>query len=215
MTKLLANFEPDLDRKFKIHKRRIELLATPLKELSQHHYLALCRKLTFELAETYESMMDAKLDWMKSSEENYTPKNIQKVNTIIEQSIGHFTKYIESFKKTNGEFPDRLQSDDVRPVLMAYFHLGRLWDKLIVPEVSEVKLKNKVWQTVFRSKKKLNKLFPQIEMYNSFNSFVSYCDSHPETEDLVKGELLAVREMVSLLPLRIQKLKAEVEAAKK
>lgn len=66
MTKILVFFEPDWDRKFKIHKRRLELLEGPLGELSPAHYLLLCRQLLFELGEVNESLMDVKLDQCKA-----------------------------------------------------------------------------------------------------------------------------------------------------
>ena len=43
MYKILAGFEPEPDRKCKMHKRRIDLLEAPLNELNEAMYLLVCR----------------------------------------------------------------------------------------------------------------------------------------------------------------------------
>ena len=57
---MLIFFEPEEDRQFKMHKRRIDLLEGVYKELNPAMYKLLCRQLIFEIGETYSSMMDLK-----------------------------------------------------------------------------------------------------------------------------------------------------------
>ena len=192
MHKYLANYEQDLDRRFKIHKRRIDLLEKPLQELNEKFYLLLCRKLIYELAEIYESMMDAKMDKIKASKELPTNQTIVKVNKIICSSIDYFNRYLDTFKDSDGKLPDTFATENARPVLIAYFHLGRLWDKYLVPEPSEQKLQNKV------------KCFAYHKM------FVEYCDLNPGVTEMVADELAPCRELVKLLPIKIERMKQEL-----
>ena len=74
MHKVLVHFEPDLSRKFKMQKRRIDLLEPTYKGLSVKHFTLLVRQLAYEVAETYSAMMDLKL------EQNSAPT---KVNSLI------------------------------------------------------------------------------------------------------------------------------------
>ncbi len=71
-----------MDRRFKIHKRRVDLLEYPLKELSPNVYMLICRQLMYELGEIYESMMDAKLDKLKELHKEHIPPNAQ-VNDLF------------------------------------------------------------------------------------------------------------------------------------
>ena len=74
MHKLLVYFEKDESRKFKIQKRRIDLLETPAKELNPQLFTLLVRQLWYEIAETYSTMMDIKLDMVKNGEASLTPQ---------------------------------------------------------------------------------------------------------------------------------------------
>ena len=86
MHKILVYFEPDLSRKFKIQKRRIDLLEPTYKELSVKLFTLLVRQLIYEVAETYSAMMDLKLDQLNS----ITPANVKKINGLIDSSIAAF-----------------------------------------------------------------------------------------------------------------------------
>ena len=83
MHKMLVYFETDESRKFKIHKRRIDLLEHPAKELNPQLFTLLVRQLWYEIAETYSTMMDIKLDMVKSGEANLTPALSKKINSVI------------------------------------------------------------------------------------------------------------------------------------
>lgn len=51
--KLISFFEIDFERRCKMHKRRVDMLADMLDGLNRQHFLTICRQLMFELAETY------------------------------------------------------------------------------------------------------------------------------------------------------------------
>jgi KIF-binding protein len=56
----LTQFEGDVERRCKMLKARANLLEPLVKELNPQHYAVVCRKLHFEIAEVYESLMDTR-----------------------------------------------------------------------------------------------------------------------------------------------------------
>ena len=51
---------------------------------------------------------------------------------------------MDTLKKTDGTPPDTYPEDDVRPALIAHFHLARLYDKYLLPDEPQQKLRNKM-----------------------------------------------------------------------
>ena len=118
-----------------MHKRRIDLLEAPLNELNEAMYLLLCRQLIYEIAEAYERMMDIKLGVIKTSDDLPPPAQVSKVNSLAEKSIAYFERYLDTIKQGDGnskKMPNRFPMSVVRPALIAYFHLARLNDHIIV-----------------------------------------------------------------------------------
>ncbi|CAF3286188.1 unnamed protein product, partial [Rotaria sp. Silwood2] len=77
----LIFFESNIDRKCKMHKRRIDILSSLCKEISEEHYLYLVRQLLFELGECYSMLLDLKL------EQKYdlnSSKTIEKISHLIQ-----------------------------------------------------------------------------------------------------------------------------------
>ena len=201
MYKILASFEPEADRKCKMHKRRIDLLEAPLSELNESMYLLLCRQLIYEMAEAYERMMDIKLDVIKTNDALPAPAQVCKVNSLAEKSITYFERYLDTIKEGVGDgkkMPNRFPVSVVRPALIAYFHLARLNDHIIVIGDPDRKLKNKV------------------RTFCYFKSLVDYCERNPEDAAMVEAELPVCAEMCNLLPIKIEKMRSEraaIEAA--
>ena len=200
--KILASFEPEADRKCKMHKRRIDLLEAPLSELNEAMYLLLCRQLIYEIAEAYERMMDIKLDVIKKTDALPSPAQVSKVNSLAEKSISYFERYLDTIKNCDGDgtrkMPNRFPMSVVRPALIAYFHLARLNDRVIVIGDPDRKLKNKV------------------RTFCYFKSLVDYCERNPEDAAVVEAELPVCAEMCNLLPIKIEKMRSEraaIEAA--
>lgn len=190
--KNLVHFETDADRKFKIHKRRLELLEEPLDALNESVYLMSCRRLMYELAETYSHMMDAKRDKLGAGGK-MTLKDGLKINNLVEQSEGYFKRYLATFSE-NGEAPSRFPEESERPNLVAYFHLARLADRYVVNERSEEKLLNLRKSLCF------------------FGLVVDYVKRNPAAEACVPNELPICVEMGKLLPLKIEMLKNDMAA---
>ncbi|TRY63637.1 hypothetical protein TCAL_00816 [Tigriopus californicus] len=195
--KALVVFEPNPDRRFKIHKRRVELLEMPLKELGNASYLLVRRQLMFELGETHESMMDAKLDQIRNSPgHSALSSQMEKVNTNVSKAVSFFKAYLDSLQNKEGHMPDPFPAEICRPALVAYFHLARLFDKFMVAERTTEAFKNK------------------LQVYYYFKKIVDYCQSHPEAEGVVAEELPLCQEMVRLLPVKIEKMKAELQTSR-
>lgn len=196
MHKILIYFETDLDRQYKMHKRRVDLLEPVYKELSVEIYTLLVRQLVFELAETYSAMMDIKIEQLRSDPSTTTPAAIKKINTLVELSANCFQTFLGTLSGPDGSIPEKYSEDTTRPALVAYFHLGRLYDKYMTPERSELKLKNKV------------------QTFCCYKQVVDYCSRHPEAAHLMENELPLCQEMVILLPVKIDKMQKEMPTKK-
>lgn len=189
--KALAFFEPSEDRRSKMHKRRIDLLKILVQELNPQYYLHVCRQLNYEIAETYSAMMDSKLALLEHGSGTPTPAQAKKINTLATSSIQHFLHYLDSMKDTaSGEQPEKYSEDSVRPALIAWFHLGRLWSKLVSPSPQS----------------RLQNIAHSLQNYKRV---VAYCEKNPDCESVVAQELAICREMVQLLPLKMEQIRAQ------
>ena len=199
MHKVLIFFETDADRQFKMQKRRVDLLEEIVKELNMSVYKLLIRQVLFEIAEIYSAMMDLKSVKWQASQNNETPnqENVQlknKINSLTSLSINNFTLFHETLKNADGSFPKTFNEDTVRPALLAHFHMGRLYDKYVgIPEVSQQKIKNK------------------LQSYCHFKTIVDYCSAHDGMDEVMKNELPICKELVQLMPVKIQKMKRDLD----
>ncbi|XP_014679687.1 PREDICTED: KIF1-binding protein homolog [Priapulus caudatus] len=185
--KLLAFFEPDFERKSKMHKRRVDALCGVLGELNPRHYLLICRQLMYEIAEAYGEMLDIKMAIVEEHQTTPSPHAVRKINSLCAECIRNFELFLDSFK-TNDVMPEQFDSDNVRPVLIAYFYMGRMHSKVIDSDVH----------------KRIEYIEKSIDCYQFL---VSYCEKYPEVESLVKGEYDVCKEMVTLLPVKIERLR--------
>ncbi|XP_059160502.1 KIF-binding protein-like [Physella acuta] len=188
--KLLAFFELDMSRQCRMHKRRIDMLSDLLKELNPQHYLLVCRQLMFEMAETFSEMVDLKVTQIEMERTRATAYSTSKINKLVQQSIDKYQAYIDSLKGGKPELPSEFPEGDVRPALVAFFCMGRLYSKFLEPDTSQ----------------RLSCLAKSLECY----SFVkTYCETNPSAQDLVTSELNICREMVTLLPLKMRKIEEQ------
>lgn len=187
--KYLAFFEENEERQCRMYKRRVDLLEPIMKELNPQYYLLVCRQLWFELAETYSEMMDIKLTRLQETTDRPSPHALRKINILAEQSISNFNKYLESMvNHSTNEMPKTFNEETVRPALLAYFYLGRLHSKIIQPD----------------KKAQLENICESIKKYKFV---VDYCEQHPEAKDLMGVELGISKEMVTLLTLKMDRVR--------
>ena len=101
-------------------------------------------------------------------------------------------EYLATLKKEDGTFPNVFNEDDVRPALVAYFRLARLFDKyLYLPDDLDLRIKNK------------------IQTYSFYLHVVDYCRKNPSAKEVMAAELPLCEELVALLPKKIQKMYEE------
>lgn len=189
---LLCFFETDLERRCKMHKRRVDMLADMLEGLNRQHFLMICRQLMFELAETSSEMMDSKIKLAENRTVQMTPKVAMKINSLCKQSLTYFKDFIDSTRNHEGVLPTKFESDVLRPVLVAYFCIGRLYSKFITPSNAE----------------RLANLQHSLEHYKAV---VDYCDKNPDHVEKIKEELQLCQELTELIPLRMANIRGEVQ----
>ncbi|XP_076099497.1 KIF-binding protein-like [Mytilus galloprovincialis] len=191
--KYLAFFEMDLERQCKMNKRRADIISALINELNPQHYLLAVRQLMFEVAEIYSQMLDLKVAILQDEEVRPTPHALKKINLLAQQSILKYDAYLDTLKPMGKtEFPEEFASEDVRPALVASFSKGRLHSKFVTPDVK---------QRIANIQKSIN----------CYKFVVDYCNKHPSIEALVPEELNICREMVALLPLKMEKIRQGAE----
>lgn len=191
----LAFFEEDLERRCKMHKRRVDMLEPICNDLNAQYYLMIRRQLMFELAETYNEMMDQKLTLANRQADSQPLDNhsIKKFNHLCSASAKYFQMFLDSLRSPEGKLPEHLEEEVLRPALVARFRVARLYSKLIC-SLPSAQLDN------------LNKAL------ENYKYVVHYCEGHPEAAATVETELELSKEMVGLLPLKINRLKARMAA---
>lgn len=185
--KYLIFFEPGLDRKCRMYKRRTDMLEDILKELNPQHYLVLMRQLFFEVAIIYSEMADCKIT-IVSDTEKPTSHSVLKINKLIGQSLKHFGSFINSFQDHSGRLPVRFDKECLRSILSAKFWVARLHSKMIVAS-PQAQLEN--------TKKSLE----------NYQWIVTYHKANPaDVQTCFAEELKMCQEMVDLLPHKLTKM---------
>lgn len=188
--KVLAFFEEDYERRCKMHKRRIDMLEPIYADLNPQYYLLISRQLQFELADTYYEMMDLKVAIGNRLEE-LDSHTIKKINSLAQLAIKYYELFLDSLRNPDKVFPEELEEDVLRPAMVAKFHIARLYGKLITSD----------------SKKQLENMQTSLEYYMFL---VDYCEKHPDAVRAVETELELSKEMMGLLPTRIERLRAKL-----
>lgn len=190
--KYLAFFEESEDRQAKMHKRRINILEEIVNELNPQYYKTICREIWIELGETYSDILQIKNDKLQNTNDP-TTHMITKINHLAQNSIKNFQLYLDSVKITkSNDGIETIPDDQLFSVLYAYFHLGRLYNRII----GSLSLKIENTQ----------------RSIDAYKFVVDYYEKHPEkTEEIRKyGFINLCHEFVVLLPLKLQSLKNQL-----
>lgn len=191
--KYLAFYEMDMERQCRMHKRRADIITALIGELNPQHYLLVVRQLMFELAEIYSSMLDIKLAILQDEEVQPTTHAFKKINQLTSQSIQRYEAYLNTLKENGkSELPNEFPENDIRPALVAMFCKGRLHSKFITPDVN---------QRIANVQKSLD----------CYKFVVDYCEKNTLSGYLVSEELNICKEMVALLPVKMEKIRQEAE----
>lgn len=187
----LAFFEQDLERQCKMHKRRVDMLQDILKQISPQFYLMIYRQVQFELGETFSEMLDNKLAMLEMSEQPPTQHAVRKINSLCLQSIEQFQNYVTTLNDSKTKAPpEKYSEEDERPVLVAHFRMGRLYSKILV----------------FDAHSKVQNIKKSAD---EFKFLVDYCEKNPSARNKVATELELCKEMIVLLPAKMDKIRAE------
>ncbi|PAA77226.1 hypothetical protein BOX15_Mlig003246g2, partial [Macrostomum lignano] len=186
----LLQFELDSDRRARMHKRRADMLRELLSQLSQQYYLLLCRQIRFELGETLVDLLDIKLSALESQAaagQTPSPAAVAKANAIGRDAVTQFDLFVDSFRLPPPEsrLPDRLEALDTRPVLLALFHSARVSARL--PEPS-------------RDRRLANLRRAEA----NYRQVSEYCERVPEAASVMSPELDLIRDMLALMPVKVQ-----------
>uniref|UniRef100_A0A182P952 KIF-binding protein n=1 Tax=Anopheles epiroticus TaxID=199890 RepID=A0A182P952_9DIPT len=192
--KHLAFFEEDDGNQCKLFKRGADQLEEIVEILNATYYQTICREAWYELGLTYSNMLNVKLSQLDEMQarERPSPHALNKINHLCEKSIRNFKKFIESYKieLDTLELPDSIDEAEMQPILYAFFHIGRLYYRIITPD-KRLKLKNTESSLFY------------------YGRFVACCQDE-RMRPLFLQELGVCKEMISLLPLKIEKLKNEI-----
>ncbi|XP_066269738.1 KIF-binding protein-like isoform X2 [Branchiostoma lanceolatum] len=184
----LSFFEADFERRCKMHKRRVDMLQSLLSELNPQHYLLVCRQIMYETAEAFSEMLDLKVAIAEAADERPTVHAVKKINTLAQQSIGHYQMFLDSLRNADKEMPKTFSEDTLRPALVANFCMGRLYSKFLSSD-PQLKLQN------------------MSKSLDHYQFVVDYCSAHPDITELVKSELEICTEMSQLLPIQMEKIR--------
>ncbi|XP_076749672.1 KIF-binding protein [Xylocopa sonorina] len=190
--KYLSFFEEHEDRQAKMHQRRITVLENVLKELNPQYYQSACGQIWFELGEIYSDILDIKHDRLRSSDEKPTPQALTKINRLATSAIKNFQAFLDSIQTRNcnseiEQFPNEV----VQPALFSYFHLGRLYNKIITSD-------------------KAMQLENAQNSINAYKFVIDYCEKYPKAAEVMKVELNLCKELVSVLPIKINMLREQM-----
>nr|CAH7723830.1 unnamed protein product [Callosobruchus chinensis] len=184
----LLFFDDNPGNQAKYHKRRADLLEDVLGKVSTQYYLQYCRQMWFELGRTYSDMLDIKSEKLREIKGRPPSAAILKINQLVDKSIKNFNSFIDSYKEKITDVTNQLPQDIERPILQAYFHLAALYGRYIVLD------------------KDLQLQHTEASLKN--HRFVAeYCEKHKSAKEAISMEYSICKEMVSLLPIKIIKLK--------
>ncbi|CAO2608239.1 KIF-binding protein [Lemmus lemmus] len=188
--KVLSFFETDMERRCKMHKRRIAMLEPLIVDLNPQYYLLVNRQIQFEIAHTYYDMMDLKVaiaDKLRDPDSHI----VKKINSLNKSALKYYQLFLDSLRDPNKVFPEHIGEDVLRPAMLAKFRVARLYGRIITSD----------------PKKELENLATSLEHYRFI---VDYCDTHPEAAQEIEVELELSKEMVSLLPTKMERFRAKM-----
>lgn len=188
--KVLAFFETDMERRCKMHKRRIAMLEPLIVDLNPQYYLLVNRQIQFEIAHAYYDMMDLKVaiaDKLRDPDSHI----VKKINNLNKSALKYYQLFLDSLRDPNKVFPEHIGEDVLRPAMLAKFRVARLYGKIITAD----------------PKKELENLATSLEHYKFI---VDYCERHPEAAQEIEVELELSKEMVSLLPTKMERFRTKM-----
>ncbi|EDV57801.1 protein KBP homolog [Drosophila erecta] len=188
----IAFFEENPENQAKMEKRRAKYLEDLLDLLDPIFYMKICRECWYRAGTAHAAVMDVRLDIIRATR-TPSPEEIKKVNQSCMKAIKHFESYVKSYlvKPPSEEWRPNMDVEEQRHMLYAHFHIGRIYYKLI-------------------SAHPLQQLEHLTMCHTYYKRFDAGCQLHKEAAETLQGEIGVVREMLQLLPLKINTIKARL-----
>lgn len=187
MLRHLARLDCEASNACKIHKKRVDMLQPLRKGLNAQYYLAVCRQLDYEIAETFVEMSSLKRLLLSGVKDPDRLSALQKICQLIDSAVAAYTSFLDSMRGPDRKMPDVFEEHLVRPVLLARFWIARLRTlKQGIPRPAHIAALEAGLQ--------------------EYADLVAYCERHPEVQ-CFKEELEMCREMVALMPAQIHRVK--------
>jgi len=186
----LTFFENDNSRKCKMIKRRIDLVENVVTELNPSAFMDTIRELHWKLAINYETIGNLKHAIMQSG--GITKERMKKANRLFLKAIGYFLKFLESHTSPE-DIPESrretyvLPKDLHRQYLIGLFNLASIYQKLRAPT-------EEMQGDVI------------VEAHKVYKMIAKFC-SEKGCPDNFKDELSVSKEMLDLLPLKLNEIK--------
>ncbi|KAM8717803.1 hypothetical protein ACLKA7_004497 [Drosophila subpalustris] len=192
----IAFFEEQPENQAKMQKRRAKYLEDLLDLLDPVFYLKICRECWYVAGTAHAAVLDVRLDSMKA-QQSPTPEEVKKINQAALKAIKHFESFVKSYlaspnSDNSDQWRSNMDTEEVRLMLYAHFHIGRLYYKLISAHPQQ----------------QLEQLNQCLRFYKRFSEA---CAEHKDASKPMHGEIGVVREMLELLPLKIVSVKRRLE----
>lgn len=185
--KHLAEFDTDLERRCKMHKRRIDMNTNLIKEINPQFYLAICRQIQYEIGETYTEMADLKISLTEHQDKAPTMHQIRKINVLANSGIKFFTMFTGTMKEPDGSWPEEFDDLLIRPFLMANFHTARLYSKFIsIKRTDRIEWTKKSW--------------------DYYKLIIDIYETRKNAKDAIKDEIVHIKEMNALMPKKLDQI---------
>ncbi|KAH8283551.1 hypothetical protein KR018_005575 [Drosophila ironensis] len=188
----IAFFEENPENQAKMQRRRAKYLEDLLDLLDPIFYMKICRECWYGAGTAHAAVLDVRLDIVRANS-SPKPDDVKRVNQSCNRAIKHFESYVKSYmsKPPSEEWRPNMDEEEQRHMLYAHFHIGRLFYKLISAHPPQ----------------QLENLTNCLKYYKKF---IAGCDKYKEASDPLHGEIGVVHEMLTLLPLKINQVKARL-----
>lgn len=198
--KHLAFFESDPSNQAKMHKRRVDLLEDLLQQLNKLFYMNVVREILYELGTAYSNILDIKLEAIelsqRAADSAVNPNALKKINDLITKSRNNFKEFISTYFQAGKteELKADLTTEELIPIAFSYFQIARISYKFITPD-KHLQYKN------------------LSECLESYRKFVDLCGKNDEIGEKMKAEAGVSKEMIHLLPMKLERLKGDMIAS--
>ena len=178
---LLLRFTSDDSRICKLQKRRVDLLHQLLSQLNPTYFQSHVRRMLFEVAEAYTDMVQRKTS---AGDASAKPSVAGKINALVAKAIQHYERFVDSFRDAKtGQLPSRFEEEYARPLLVAWFAVGRLHTKRVPSSAAE---QSRGW----------------TECESNWRRMLEYVEREADHAALVQQECQVAQEMLSLMHAR-------------